>query len=84
MNKIRILILAAILIGLGSICGGSANHARSDVRGNWEYRVVSLRYSGEDSVETQMNRLGSEGWEFVQAGFKDGSDAGVYVFKRPK
>jgi hypothetical protein len=85
MKKIRIAILAAILIGVGSIWGGSANHARSDARGNWEYRIVTIQWSGQDSPEVQINRLGGEGWELVQAKFREtGGAEGVYVFKRPK
>jgi F420-0:gamma-glutamyl ligase-like protein len=45
----------------------------------WEYKVETLNLSANRTIETQLNRLGAEGWELIGM-----SDAGRAIFKRPK
>lgn len=48
----------------------------------WEYKVINRGNWREDEVQTQLNALGSEGWELVS--FQIAWFSCMFVLKRPK
>jgi hypothetical protein len=56
----------------------------------WEYKIINIRsehYRLDPNAVTELNRLGSEGWELVSVtsvNFKTGATDNIaMVFKRP-
>jgi selenocysteine lyase/cysteine desulfurase len=56
----------------------------------WEYKIINVRsehYRLDPNAVTELNRLGSEGWELVSVtsvNFKTGATDNIaMVFKRP-
>lgn len=57
---------------------------------HWEYKIINIRsehYRLDPNAVTELNRLGSEGWELVSVtsvNFKTGATDNIaMVFKRP-
>jgi hypothetical protein len=57
----------------------------------WEYKIINIRsenYRLDPAAATEMNRLGSEGWELVSitsVNFKTGATDNIAMtFKRPQ
>ena len=57
----------------------------------WEYKILNIRsenYRLDPTYETQLNRLGDDGWELVgltAINFKTGATDHIgMVFKRPR
>ena len=57
---------------------------------SWEYKIINIRsehYRLDPNAVSELNRLGSEGWELVSVtsvNFKTGATDNIaMVFKRP-
>lgn len=76
------IVVVALLAFNGS--GQAVRVSRTNHRKVWEYKVLNTWQISEKD----LNRLGSEGWEFVK--FDNGARAGSpnvtphYLFKREK
>lgn len=49
--------------------------------GDWEYKVVNIKYESIDELENKLNELGNERWECFWVEKKE--VVVVFIFKRP-
>lgn len=47
----------------------------------WEYRTLNLNFKASIAFETEFNKLGAQGWEFVAMASRDNVHRAI--FKRP-
>jgi hypothetical protein len=49
----------------------------------WEYTTLGVWDLGRSAIQTEMNKLGQEGWEFVSASaFSGSNNPDLLIFKR--
>ena len=77
------IIIAILLIGLGSPIIGALRPTALRVTPKWEYKIESI---GDYSFDRVMDELGNEGWELVTArrAINDSTASYEMIFKRPK
>lgn len=83
MNKLVTLALCvAVLICLV----GWVSNSQASNRVAWEYQIVRIRIETNGEPILTMNKLGDEGWEFVQFIHEDeiAGSYNKYLFKRAK
>jgi hypothetical protein len=76
MNK---NFFAGLFVGLGLLgifAFRPVEKAKPVTVQKWEYKVDNSLYTSPIKLESKMNTLGAEGWEFVAA-------EGPYFYKRP-
>ena len=87
-SSVVLLICVIVFVCVGLLGWSQQGRAFSNVV--WEYKVVYIpiddaKYAQEP--EPTMNRLGSEGWEFVQIMDSNNTHPvkqGYFIFKRAK
>ena len=50
--------------------------------GDWEYKVVNIKYKSIDELENKLNELGNERWECFWV--EEREEVVVFIFIRPK
>jgi hypothetical protein len=81
-NSLAVFIVCVTIFACIGILGwGNRGQAFSKVV--WEYKVIPMEQSG---AEPTLNKLGSDGWEFVQIISNDQINGygGYFLFKRAK
>jgi hypothetical protein len=74
-------VLAILVVGIAAVTRGSQK--KPAARQVWEYTVLILN-TGKGTEESELNRLGAEGWRLVTARQWGNPDEYEYYFERPK
>ncbi len=77
MNVIKKLALCALV--LVSIVACEKIHEPTQ----WEYKVVQFDRDEKDSMQSILDELGIEGWEYAGGLANNGINAQYVAFKRP-
>lgn len=82
-------LVGALLIAM-LIASNWGGQAQGPTKRTWEYKLVTMQYGSVPPFisEQELNKLGAEGWELVQARHTDFQQGGIrqhradYYFKR--
>lgn len=78
-----IVVLALICAISACNLDGSATVVKPAMQ-QWEYKVVLFDRDESSSMQTALDVLGGEGWEYAGALANNGINAQYVAFKRPK
>jgi len=85
MQKLQILILTVVLL---VVCG-IVFQQKSDAKGKeiWEYKIQNYASDHYSQNESELNKLGSDGWELTATHSGNPTadpNVTVYIFRRRK
>jgi len=72
-------VIAALVIGI--LAGTGESRKTALVREAWEYKVLAPLTSAEES---ELNKLGADGWELVASQHLNASGGDIFYLKRRK
>ncbi|MDP7063401.1 MAG: hypothetical protein QF489_10805 [Planctomycetota bacterium] len=81
MKKLKqLLILVSIAVSMCALVGCDQKAAKQQ----WEYRVIHFDRDESNFMESALQTMGDEGWEYAGPLANNGMNAQFVAFKRPK